>query len=123
MLTHKQQFQTIDEYVETFPEDVQRILKRLRQTIQEAAPEATEAISYQMPTFKLNGDFLVSFAAWKNHIGMYPMPSGTEAFERESAPYKGAKSTVRFPIEKPIPYDFVKKIVALRMKENQKKKK
>lgn len=123
MLAHKRKFKTIGEYVRTFPEDVQAILERLRQTIQKAAPEAVETISYDMPTFKLDGKFLVSFAAWKSHIGLYPIPSGTAAFKKEVTPYKGAKSTVRFPIEEPIPYDLVKKIVLLRMKENQSKKK
>jgi uncharacterized protein YdhG (YjbR/CyaY superfamily) len=120
MPAHKKQFKTIDEYVRTFPEDVQRILEKLRQTIRKAAPEAVETISYHMPTFKLDGKFLVSFAAWKNHIGLYPIPSGTEAFKKEVAPYKGAKSTARFPIEKPMPYDLVRTIVRYRMKENQK---
>ena len=123
MLAQKKQFTKIDDYVKTFPKDVQKILERLRQTIRKAAPEAVESISYQMPTFKLDGKFLVSFAAWKNHIGLYPIPSGTAAFKKEVAPYKGAKSTVRFPMEKPIPYDLVKKIVLFRMKENQEKKK
>jgi uncharacterized protein YdhG (YjbR/CyaY superfamily) len=123
MLTDKKQFETIEEYIKTFPEDVQNILEKMRQTIRRAAPEALEAISYQMPTFKLNGKNLVHFAAWKNHIGFYPTPSGTEAFEKELSPYKRAKGSIQFPIEKPIPYDLVEKIVIFRMKENQGKKK
>lgn len=110
-------FKTMDEYIKTFPEDVQGILEKMRQTIGKAAPEATEAISYQMPTFKLNGKNLVHFAAWKNHIGFYPTPSGTEAFKKELSRYKGAKGSVQFPLEEPIPYDLVKKVVMFRMKE------
>jgi uncharacterized protein YdhG (YjbR/CyaY superfamily) len=123
MPTPKKHFKTIDEYIKTFPEDLQRILERLRQTIRKAAPETVETISYDMPTFKLDGKFLVSFAAWKNHIGLYPIPSGTAAFKKEVLPYKGAKSTVRFPIEKPIPHDLVKRIVLFRVKETGEKRK
>ena len=118
----KRQFKTIDEYIETFPTDVQSILEEIRQTIRKAAPEAVEAISYQMPTFKLNGN-LVHFAAHKNHIGFYPAPSGVEAFKKELAPYKWSKGSVQFPLDKPIPFDLVKKIVIVRVKENQKKMK
>jgi uncharacterized protein YdhG (YjbR/CyaY superfamily) len=108
----------MDEYIETFPKDVQKILEELRQTIRKAAPEAVEAISYQMPTFKLNGKNLVHFAAFKNHIGFYPIPSGIEAFKEELSLYKQGKGSVQFPMDKPIPYDLVKKIVDYRAKEN-----
>ena len=118
----KKQFKTIDEYIKTFPGDVQSILEKMRQTIRKAAPEAEEAISYQIPTFKLKGN-LVYFAAFKNHIGFYPTSTGIEAFKKELAPYKGAKGSVRFPIVKSIPYDLVKKIVIFRRKENLAKKK
>ena len=114
MIKDNKQFKNIDEYIKTFPEDVQRILEKMRQTIQEAAPEVVEAISYQMPTFKLNGKNLVHFAAWEDHIGFYPTPAGIEAFNKELLPYKGGKGTVKFPIENPIPYDLVKKIVMFR---------
>jgi uncharacterized protein YdhG (YjbR/CyaY superfamily) len=117
----KKQFKTIDEYIKTFPEDVQSILEKMRQTIRKAAPQAEEAISYQIPTFKLNGN-LVYFAAFKNHIGFYPTSTGIEAFKKELSPYEGAKGSVQFPIEKPIPYDLVKKIVIFRRKENLEKK-
>jgi len=110
-------FKTMDEYIKTFPNDVQNILEKMRQTIRKAAPEAVEAISYQMPTFKLNGKNLVHFAAWKNHIGFYPTPSGTETFKKELSPYKRTKGSVQFPLELPIPYDLVEKIVIFRMKE------
>jgi len=93
----------------------------MRQTIRRAAPEAEEAISYQIPAFKLNGN-LVWFAAFKNHIGFYPMITGIQAFKKELSPYKGAKGSVQFPMEKPIPYDLVKKIVLFRRKENLEKK-
>ena len=117
MPTYKKQFKTIDEYIKTFPKDVQSILEKMRQTIRKAAPEAVEAISYQMPTLKLNGKNLVHFAAFKNHIGFYPIPLGIEAFRRELSPYKQGKGSVQFPVDKPIPYDLVEKIVQFRVKE------
>lgn len=122
MITRKKQFKTIDEYIEAFPEDVQNILERMRQTIRKAAPEAVEAISYRMPTFKLNGKNLVHFAAFKNHIGFYPIPSGIKAFKKELSQYKVGKGSAQFPIDKPVPYDLVKKIVMFRVKENMKKR-
>lgn len=115
------QFKTIDEYIRTFPGDVQRILNELRQTIREAAPEAEERISYQMPTFTLNGN-LVHFAAFKNHIGFYPTPHGVEAFEKELSSYKGAKGSVQFPIDQPLPLDLIRRIVEHRVKENSERK-
>jgi uncharacterized protein YdhG (YjbR/CyaY superfamily) len=116
-------FKTIDEYIATFPMNVQNILQELRQVIRDAAPEAKEAISYQMPTFKLNGN-LVHFAAWRNHIGFYPGGSSAiEAFKKELSPYKQAKGTVQFPLDKPIPFDLLKKIVRFRVKQNESKKK
>jgi len=117
----KKQFKTIDEYIRTFPEDVQTILEKMRVTIREAAPEAKEAISYQVPTFRLNGN-LVHFAAYKHHIGFYPTSSGIEAFKEELSPLKSAKGSMQFPIDKPVPYDLVKKIVLFRVEENLKKK-
>ncbi len=113
----RKQFGTMDEYIKTFPKDVQSILEKMRQTIRKAAPEAVEAISYQMPTFKLNGKNLIHFAAFKNHIGFYPIPSGIEAFKKELSPYKQGKGSVQFPLDKPIPYDLVKKIVIFRRKK------
>ena len=114
--------ETIDEYIATFPNDVQVVLKKIRQTIRKAAPKATESISYQMPTFKLNGKYLVYFAGWKNHIGFYPIPSAVKAFEKELMPYKRAKGSVQFPFDQPIPYDLIKKIVEFRVKESLQKK-
>ena len=114
------QYKTIDEYTKSFPDDIQIILKKIRQTIRKAAPEATETISYQMPAFKLNGN-LVWFAAFKNHIGFYPLPSGIEAFKVEVSPYVAGKVTLQFPLDKRIPYDLIKKIVTFRAKENLEK--
>lgn len=119
--TMRKQFTTIDEYIRTFPVEVQAILEKMRQTIRKAAPEAVEAISYQMPTFKLNGN-LVHFAAFKKHIGFYPTSSGIEAFKKELSPYKWAKGSVQFPLDKPIPFDLVQRIVVFRVKENLRKK-
>lgn len=117
MPTHKQ-FKTIDEYIKTFPGDIQSILEKIRQTIREAAPSAVEAMRYGIPTFQLNDKNLVHFAAFKNHIGFYPTPSGIEAFKKELSHYKGAKGSVQFPLDEPIPYDLVRKIVIFRAKES-----
>ena len=107
---------TIDEYIAGFPEDVQAILQRVRQTIKAAAPNAQETINYQMPTFTLNGN-LVHFAAFKNHIGFYPTPTGIEQFKDELSVYKGAKGSVQFPLDKPMPYDLIRRIVVFRVEE------
>ena len=108
---------TIDAYIAMFPDHVQLILQQMRLTIQKAAPSAVETISYQMPTFKLNGKNLVHFAAFQHHIGFYPIPSGIAAFQKELSVYKQGKGSVQFPLDKPIPYDLVKKIVMYRVKE------
>ena len=113
----KRQSKNIDEYIQTFPEEVQIILEKMRQTIRKAVPEAEEAISYQIPTFKLNGN-LVHFAAFKNHIGFYPIPTGIQAFEEELSPYKQGKGSVQFPIDQPVPYDLVRRIVRFRVNES-----
>ena len=115
-------FKTIDEYISTFPEDVQEVLQQLRQIIRQAAPDAEEAISYQMPTFKLHGN-LVHFAAFRNHIGFYPAPSGIEAFDQELAPYLVSKGSIRFPKDQPLPFDLVSRIVQHRVQENLAKRK
>ena len=110
----------IDEYIAQFPEDVQVILKNIRSTIRKAAPKAAETIKYQMPTFTLNGN-LIHFGAYKKHIGLYPAPRGDANFKDLLAPYEGEKSTVRFPLNKPIPYRLISKIVKFRVKKSLKK--
>ncbi len=113
---------TIDEYIGSFPEDIQRILEKVRATIKASAPEAKEDIKYAMPTLVLNGN-LVHFAAFKNHIGFYPAPTGTEAFKEDLAPYKTGKGSIQFQLDEPIPYDLIKKITLFRVEENLKKAK
>ncbi len=113
---------TIDDYIRSFPPDVQVILETMRKTVLEAAPKASETISYRIPAFRMNGKTLVYFAAFKHHIGFYPLPSGMEAFKHELSQYKQGKGSVRFPFDKPIPYDLVKKIVRFRIEENANKK-
>ena len=108
---------TIGDYIAGFAKDVQVILEELRATIGKAAPEAEETINYQIPTFTLNGN-LVHFAAYKNHIGFYPTPSGIAAFKKELSAYEGAKGSVQFPIDKPLPLRLITKIVKFRVKEN-----
>jgi uncharacterized protein YdhG (YjbR/CyaY superfamily) len=117
MPSPKKQFKTVDEYIGSFPKSIQDVLEKLRRTIQNAAPEAEEVISYQIPTYKLNGS-LVHFAAFKNHIGFYPTPSAIKVFKKELSRYETAKGSVKFPMDKPIPFDLVRKIVEYRMKEN-----
>lgn len=112
----------IDEYIAGFPPDVQAILQRIRAIVREEAPDATETIKYAMPTFVLDGN-LVHFAAFKQHIGFYPVPSGIEKFKKELSAYKGAKGSVQFPLDEPMPYDLIRKIVKFRVKENRAKAK
>jgi uncharacterized protein YdhG (YjbR/CyaY superfamily) len=111
-------FKSVDEYIGTFPEEVQSILTTLRQTIKQAAPEAEELISYNMPAFKQNG-FLVSYAAWKKHIGMYPVPVGNEAFQKAIARFTTEKSTAQFPLYQPMPLELIAQLVTFRLKENE----
>lgn len=113
----KNQYNTIDEYIKAYPEDVQTILGKIRKTISKAAPDTVEAISYQMPAFKLNGN-LVWFAAFKNHIGFYPIPSGDESLNKALKPYIKGKGTLQFPLDKPIPYDLITRIVSARIIQN-----
>ena len=116
-----ERYKTIDEYINAFPKDIQNILERMRETIRKAAPGAVETISYRMPAFKLNGN-LVFFAAFKKHIGFYPTASGIAAFKNKFAAYKFSKGAIQFPLDKPIPYDLVERIVLFRVKENVEKK-
>ena len=110
----------IDEYIAAYPGEIQKLLHEIRATIRKAAPEAEERISYAMPTFTLNGN-LVHFAAYKNHIGFYPVPSGIDAFKEELSDYKGAKGSVQFPIDKPMPLQLIADIVKYRVQENLEK--
>lgn len=114
------QYRTIDEYIKSFPADIQARLKQLRALIQRAAPEAQEKISYQMPTFYLNGN-LVHFAAYPKHIGFYPTPSAIEAFQKELSKYKSSKGAVQFPLDAPLPLKLIERIVKFRVKENSRK--
>jgi uncharacterized protein YdhG (YjbR/CyaY superfamily) len=120
MATSKKQVKTVDEYIATFPENVKNILEKLRRVIRESAPKAEETISYGIPTFDLNCRHLVHFAAYKNHVGFYPTSSGIKAFKKELSPFKTSRGTVQFPLNKPIPFDLVKKIVRFRVRENEK---
>ena len=108
---------TIDEYIAGFPPEVQQLLEQVRATIKAAAPDAEEAIKYAIPTFVLNGN-LVHFAAYKNHIGFYPTPNGTAAFQAELSGYKSGKGSAQFPIHEPMPLGLITKIVQFRVQEN-----
>ncbi len=115
--------QAIDEFISTYPSEIQTILQKIRATIQKSAPGAEEAMAYGIPTFKLNGRNLVHFSAFKEHIGFYPTPSGIEAFKKELSAYEWAKGSVKFPLSKPIPYALITKIVKFRVKEELEKAK
>jgi uncharacterized protein YdhG (YjbR/CyaY superfamily) len=121
METSRNKFRTMDEYISQFQKNVGDVLEELRKVIRKSAPGAEETINYGIPTFKLKGN-LVCFAAWKNHVGLYPDTSAIEAFKKELSPYKQAKGTVQFPLDKPIPFDLVKKITEFRVTENQSRK-
>ena len=119
--TMKATFNNIDEYIAGFPQDIQKILEQVRATIKQAAPGAEEAIKYAIPTFTLNGN-LVHFAAFKNHIGFYATPSGSDAFKKELSVYKTGEGSVQFPINKPMPLDLITRIVKFRVAENSNSK-
>ena len=114
----KNKSNSIDEYIDTFPEDVQTVLKQVRKTIKAAAPQAGEKISYGIPTFTLNGKYLIYFAGWKHHISIYPIPTADASFNQEIAPYVAGKGTLKFPVDKPIPLKLITKIVKLNVAEN-----
>jgi uncharacterized protein YdhG (YjbR/CyaY superfamily) len=120
MDSNKAGFTTIDEYIAAFPEPIQELLQAIRATVKAAAPDATEKISYQMPTFEQKGN-LVYFGASKNHIGFYPTPGAIEAFKDELAVYNGAKGSVQFPFDQPLPLELISKIVKFRVETNLKK--
>lgn len=120
MNSKKAGFTSIDEYIASFPEATQKILEKIRSTIKAVVPEAKEKISYQIPTFELNGRNLVHFAAWKKHIGMYPIPAGSEAFEKELSQYTDGKGTLKFPLDKSLPLKLIGEIVQFRVADNLK---
>ena len=112
---------SIDEYIAGFPADTQKALQEMRALIRAAAPEATESISYAIPTFDLNGRHLVHFAGYAKHIGFYPIPSGIEAFKQDFAPYKQGRGSVQFPLSQALPSDLIRRVVEFRVEENTRK--
>jgi uncharacterized protein YdhG (YjbR/CyaY superfamily) len=120
MTFNKVKPKTIDEYIAVFPKDVQEILEKIRGTVKKAAPEAQETIKYDMPTFTLNGN-LVHFATFKNHIGFFPPVKGLEKYRAELSAYEGPKGSLKFPLDKPIPYELIGEIVSFRVQENLEK--
>ena len=120
MKSKKAVFNSIDDYIATFPEDVQKIMQQLRKTIKTAAPKAEEKISYQMPTFTLNGRYLVYFAGWKTHIAFYGAPRDNAEFKDDLSVYESGQGTLKFPLDKPMPLNLIGKIVKFRVAENLK---
>jgi len=119
----KTDFKTVDEYIKSFPKDIQILLEKVRKTIIVKAPEAVESIAYGMPAYKTNGKPLVYFAGFKSHIGFYATPTGHAEFANELSKYKQGKGSVQFPLDKPIPLDLIGRIVEFRVKENLSKNK
>jgi len=117
-MTSRSTANSIDEYIAEFPPETQRVLEELRALIRASAPGATETISYAIPTFDLNGKHLVHFAGYAKHIGLYPAPSGLEAFKEDLKPYKSAKGSVQFPLGQPLPTELIRRIVEFRVAEN-----
>jgi uncharacterized protein YdhG (YjbR/CyaY superfamily) len=120
MIKMKPNFNSIDEYIGSFPPEIQKILQMIRYTVKKAAPEALETIKYGMPTFTLHGN-LIHFGAYKNHIGLYPAPKSDEKLKKELSVFKTEKSTIRFPLDKPIPPDLIKRIIKIKVKETEEK--
>lgn len=110
--------QTIDTYIKGFPKETQIILKKIRSLIKEIAPKATEKISYGIPTFNLNGTYLIYFSGWRHHVSLYPASTSMMEAVKEAVPYRVSKGTLKFPLNKPIPYPLIKKIVKYRLKDN-----
>jgi len=106
-------FATVDEYIDSFPDDVRILLEEIRRRISAAVPESAETISYQIPAFTLDGGAFVYVAGWKHHIAVYPIPPGDESLEQDLAPYRAAKGTLKFPLKQPIPYDLIERVVVL----------
>jgi uncharacterized protein YdhG (YjbR/CyaY superfamily) len=120
MPSMKTGFNSIDEYVDGFPEETQKALNEICATIKALVPNAEEHINYKMPAFKVNGVYFIHFSAWKNHIGMYPIPAGNKAFQKEIEPYRSAKSSLNFPLDKPMPIKLIEKFIKFRIAENLK---
>jgi len=120
-MTTQKEFLTIDEYISAYPTNVQGILKKIRQIIHDAAPDAMETISYKMPAFKLDGKDLIYFAAWKKHISMYPVPASSGVFEQELSSYISSKGTVSFPLDKPVPFKLIGAIAQAHVEQIDKK--
>jgi uncharacterized protein YdhG (YjbR/CyaY superfamily) len=108
---------TIDGYINTFPQSMQVLLQKVRHTIKQVIPNAEETISYQIPAFKLASKYVIYFAGWKNHISLYPIPTGTTAFIKKITPYVAGKGTLKFPLDKPIPYDVIEEVVKVKLKQ------
>lgn len=106
--------ESVPEYIASFPPDIRKELKKIRATIRKAAPKAAESISYQIPAYKLNGKVLIYFAGFAKHLSVYPAPRQASEFKKELSGYKGGKGTVQFPLDRPIPYDLIKRIVNFR---------
>ncbi len=113
-------FTSINEYVSTLPENAQKAMGEIIAAIKDNVPDAEEHISYNMPAFKVNGEYFIHFSAWKNHIGMYPIPAGNEAFQKAIEPYRSAKSSLNFPLDKPMPIKLIEKVIKFRIAENLK---
>ena len=114
-----QRFASVDEYIESFPADVQVILQQVRRTIREVVPAAVETITYHIPTVMLDGVMLLCFAGWKHHVSLYPAPAGDDEFGSQIAPYRSAKSTLKFPIRDPLPYDLIARVATFRVRERR----
>jgi uncharacterized protein YdhG (YjbR/CyaY superfamily) len=110
---------SIDEYIAGFPAETQKVLRQMRELIRVSAPDATETISYAIPTFDLNGRHLVHFAGFARHIGFYPIPTGIEAFKKDFEPYKQGRGSVQFPLSQPLPADLIRRVVEFRVEENR----
>ena len=115
----EQKFGSVGEYIGSFPADVQPVLEQVRRAILDAVPGAGETISYQIPTITLGGRPLLYFAGWKRHISLYPAPAGDEAIERRLGPYRSARSTLKFPLSQPVPYDLIAQVAELRVRQRQ----
>ena len=122
MKSNESDSREVDKFIVKYPSDVQQILQKIRGIIREVAPEAKETINYGIPTFTLNGN-LVHYSALTSHIGFYPTPSGIEKFKKELSKYEGAKGSVKFPLDQPIPYELIRKITEFRVKEQRAKAK